>query len=125
MNIGPLRAGMGSEIQVFYGGQINDAVVNNIRNTVEITFSQAQKGAQEYENFRSEELQKLLEDIRKKFDMLSKYLKIDIDTELDIPVAKIVERDTNRVIRQIPPDYLLDLMKKIDQMLGILLKKEV
>ena len=71
-----------------------------------------------------EELQKLIEEIRKKFDMLSKYLKIDIDTELDIPVAKIIERDTNRVKRQIPPEYLLELMKKIDQMLGILLNKE-
>ena len=72
----------------------------------------------------SEELQKLIEEIRKKFDMLSKYLKIDIDTELEIPVAKIIERDTNRVIRQITPEYLLELMKKIDQMLGILLNKE-
>ena len=48
----------------------------------------------------SEELQKLIEEIMNKFDMLSKYLKIDIDTELEIPVAKIIERDTNRVIRQ-------------------------
>lgn len=74
---------------------------------------------------KSEELQKMLEEIKRKFDMFNKYLKIDIDTELNIPVAKIIEKDTNRVIRQIPPDYLLELMKKIDQMLGILLEKEV
>ncbi|MFN3975818.1 MAG: flagellar protein FlaG [Aquificaceae bacterium] len=72
----------------------------------------------------SQELQRLMEEIRRKFDMLNKYLRIDIDTELEIPVAKIIEKDTNRVIRQIPPEYLLDLMKKIDQMLGILLNKE-
>lgn len=72
----------------------------------------------------SQELQKLMEKIKRKFDMLSKYLRIDIDSELEIPVAKIIEKDTNRVIRQIPPEYLLDLMKKIDQMLGILLNKE-
>jgi flagellar protein FlaG len=72
----------------------------------------------------SQELQKLMEEIKRKFDMLSKYLRIDIDSELEIPVAKIIEKDTNRVIRQIPPEYLLDLMKKIDQMLGILLNKE-
>mgnify|MGYP001773509876 FL=1 len=72
----------------------------------------------------SQELQKLMEEIKRKFDMLSKYLRIDIDSELEIPVAKIIEKDTNRVIRQIPPEYLLELMKKIDQMLGILLNKE-
>ncbi|MEN3028098.1 MAG: flagellar protein FlaG [Aquificaceae bacterium] len=73
----------------------------------------------------SEELQKLMEEIKRKFDMLSKYLRIDIDRELEIPVAKIIEKDTNRIIRQIPPEYLLELMKRIDQMLGVLLQKEV
>ncbi len=120
MNIGPLKAEIGSEVQIFYNGQIKSVVPGKIRKDMEVSLFQAQQ-----ENLRAEELQKLLEEIRKKFDMLSKYLKIDIDTELEIPVAKIVERDTNRVIRQIPPDYLLDLMKSIDQMLGILLKKEV
>lgn len=73
----------------------------------------------------SEELQRFIEEIKRKFDMLSKYLRIDIDRELEIPVVKIIERDTNRIIRQIPPEYLLELMKRIDQMLGILLQKEV
>jgi flagellar protein FlaG len=57
--------------------------------------------------------------------MLSKYLKIDIDQELEIPVVKIMEKDTNRVIRQIPPDYLLELMKRIDQLLGLLMERKV
>jgi flagellar protein FlaG len=57
--------------------------------------------------------------------MLSKYLKIDIDQELEIPVVKIMEKDTNRVIRQIPPEYLLELMKRIDQLLGLLMERKV
>lgn len=81
--------------------------------------------AQEKRDIKPEELQKLIEEVKKKFDMLSKYLKIDIDQELEIPVVKIMERDTNRVIRQIPPDYLLELMKRIDQLLGLLVEREV
>jgi flagellar protein FlaG len=81
--------------------------------------------AQEKRDVKPEELQKLIEEVRKKFDMLSKYLKIDIDQELKIPVVKIMEKDTNRVIRQIPPDYLLELMKRIDQLLGLLVEREV
>ena len=80
--------------------------------------------AQEKRDIKPEELQKLIEEVKRKFDMLSKYLKIDIDRELEIPVVKIMERDTNRVIRQIPPDYLLELMKRIDQLLGLLVEKE-
>jgi flagellar protein FlaG len=80
--------------------------------------------AQEKRDVKPEELQKLIEEVKRKFDMLSKYLKIDIDRELEMPVVKIMERDTNRVIRQIPPDYLLELMKRIDQLLGLLVEKE-
>jgi flagellar protein FlaG len=79
---------------------------------------------QEKSDIKPEELQKLIEEVKRKFDMLSKYLKIDIDRELEMPVVKIMERDTNRVIRQIPPDYLLELMKRIDQLLGLLVEKE-
>jgi flagellar protein FlaG len=66
-----------------------------------------------------------LEQPQRKFDMLSKYLKIDIDQELEIPVVKIMEKDTNRVIRQISPEYLLELMKRIDQLLGLLMERKV
>jgi len=80
---------------------------------------------QEKRDIKPEELQKLIEEVKRKFDMLSKYLEIDIDKELEMPVVKIMERDTNRVIRQIPPDYLLELMKRIDQLLGLLVEREV
>ena len=80
--------------------------------------------AQEKRDIKPEELQKLIEEVKRKFDMLSKYLKIDIDRELEMPVVKIMERDTNKVIRQIPPDYLLELMKRIDQLLGLLVERE-
>jgi flagellar protein FlaG len=81
--------------------------------------------AQEKRDVKPEELQKLIEEVKRKFDMLSKYLKIDIDQELEIPVVKIMEKDTNRVIRQIPPEYLLELMKRIDQLLGLLMERKV
>jgi flagellar protein FlaG len=81
--------------------------------------------AQEKRDIKPEELQKLIEEVKRKFDMLSKYLKIDIDQELEIPVVKIMEKDTNRVIRQIPPEYLLELMKRIDQLLGLLMERKV
>jgi Uncharacterized flagellar protein FlaG, COG1334 len=81
--------------------------------------------AQQKRDVKPEELQKLIEEVKRKFDMLSKYLKIDIDQELEIPVVKIMEKDTNRVIRQIPPEYLLELMKRIDQLLGLLMERKV
>ncbi|QID32924.1 flagellar protein FlaG [Pampinifervens florentissimum] len=125
MKIEPVGHNVNVEQQGLVQKQVKDGVLEGMRKRVEREIQQTQQEAQESRSVKSEELQKLLEELKRKFDMLSKYLKIDIDTELEIPVAKIIEKDTNRVIRQIPPDYLLDLMKKIDQMLGILLQKEV
>lgn len=73
----------------------------------------------------NEELQRLIQEIKKKLDYLNRYLRIDIDRDLEIPVVKIFERDTNRLIRQIPPEYLLEIMKRIDQMLGVFLSERV
>lgn len=98
-----------------------DGTLKKLQREVE----QQVQDAQEKRDVNPEELQKLIEEVKRKFDMLSKYLKIDIDQELEIPVVKIMERDTNRVIRQIPPDYLLELMKRIDQLLGLLVEREV
>ena len=98
-----------------------DGALKKLQREVE----QQVQDAQEKRDVKPEELQKLIEEVKRKFDMLSKYLKIDIDQELEMPVVKIMEKDTNRVIRQIPPDYLLELMKRIDQLLGLLVEKEV
>jgi len=106
----------------------------------EIQQNLLQKNQRNLENFRKEikqrsegnqefvsngEIQKIIEEIKRKLDYLNKYLKIEIDRDLKIPVVKIIERDTNRIIRQIPPDYLLELVKRIDEMLGILLNERV
>lgn len=101
--------------------QAQNGVIEELKKEIE-------RGIQEKEAQRkisSEELKEIIEEIKRKFDMLNKYLRIDIDSELEIPVAKIIEKDTNKVIRQIPPEYLLEIMKRIDQMLGILLEREV
>jgi flagellar protein FlaG len=107
--------------QVQLQTQPADGTLKKLQREVE----QQVQEAQEKRDIKPEELQRLIEEVKRKFDMLSKYLKIDIDQELEIPVVKIMEKDTNRVIRQIPPDYLLELMKRIDQLLGLLVEREV
>jgi flagellar protein FlaG len=107
--------------QVQLQTQPADGTLKKLQREVE----QQVQEAQEKRDVKPEELQRLIEEVKRKFDMLSKYLKIDIDQELEIPVVKIMEKDTNRVIRQIPPDYLLELMKRIDQLLGLLVEREV
>ncbi|WP_457601061.1 flagellar protein FlaG [Hydrogenivirga sp.] len=119
--------GKGSEVDYEVIRQVSRQVrevstsVETIKRDIE---RKAQESVQEA-SLNREELQKLLRDIQRKFDYFNRYLRIDIDDQLEIPVVKILERDTNKLIRQIPPDYLLELMRRIDQMLGVLLSERV
>ena len=113
--------------------QYNSEILKNVKNAFEVievkNFESVKKelkeNAGEVEKVSNEELRRIIEEIRKKLDYLNKYLKIEIDQDLEIPVVKILEKETNKVIRQIPPEYILELMKKIDQLLGILIDERV
>ncbi len=109
----------------FNQSKLQEGALSSIRKEINKEMVQEANKGESEQRISSEELSKLMEEIKRKFDMLSKYLRIDIDSDLEIPVAKIIEKDTNKIIRQIPPEYLLDLIKKIDQTLGILLEREV
>ncbi len=71
-----------------------------------------------------EELKKLVEELRHKFSMLEKYLKIDIDRELEIPISKIIDMRTEEVIRQIPPEYIVELLRRLNELKGVFVSKE-
>ncbi len=115
-NLGVSKTGT----QGFFVKKIQEGNIERIQ--IKITESLEQ--AKQIQQVNDKDIKRLTEEIAKKFDMLSKYLQIDIDEQLEIPVAKIIDRETKQVIRQIPPDYLLDLMKKVDQMLAVLVEKE-
>jgi len=40
-------------------------------------------------------------------------------------IVKVVDRDTGKLIRQIPPQEMLDLADKLEDMMGILFDKKV
>jgi len=81
-------------------------------------------------------LDKYLERINRVLNPLRKELRVEIDQDLNIPIFKIIDKETNEVIRQIPLEEILKLMKNIEKFLnfenvnvkylkGILLKAEV
>ncbi len=119
-------AAKGSEIDFHLIAHVERAVRSEggaevVRRNIE---KRAKEAVQETVPTR-DELQRIIQEIKRKLDYLNRYLRIDIDEQLEIPVVKIFERDTNRLIRQIPPEQILELMKRIDQMLGVLLSERV
>ncbi len=55
--------------------------------------------------------------------LMNRTIKLEIDPETNTVVAKIIDRDTGEVIRQIPPEELLKIAKNLERA-GVLLNRE-
>ncbi len=80
---------------------------------------------QNKKNISPEELKKATEDLNKKLSMLNTQLRIEIDKDTGIVVAKIIDKETKEVIRQIPPEVVLKIAKYLDEITGLLFNEKV
>lgn len=62
---------------------------------------------------------KAIEDLNKAVDIFNKGLHFEIHEETDRIMVEVINKETGEVIRQIPPEYVLDVMARIDKLLGI------
>ncbi len=51
-------------------------------------------------------------------------LKIEVDDEAERVVIKVIEQDSGKVIRQIPPEELLQIEKYLSSAKGLLLQEQ-
>lgn len=62
--------------------------------------------------------------INEKLKMLDSQLKIEFDKDTGIKVVKIVDKETDQVIRQIPPEVVLKIAKYLDEITGLLFNEK-
>jgi len=70
------------------------------------------------------DVQEAMQRITNTAKMFHRKIHLEIDRDLNIVVVKIVDEDTDKVIRQIPPEELIELSKHAEQLKGILIDKE-
>jgi flagellar protein FlaG len=70
-----------------------------------------------------------LPDLRKVLDGLSPHQNVGltyvIDRETHSVIIKVIDRDTNEVLRQVPPEELMKLRAAMRDLFGLLFKAEV
>ncbi|WP_456435543.1 flagellar protein FlaG [Thermovibrio ammonificans] len=72
-----------------------------------------------------EQLQEALKDLKDKLSILNTQLEIKIDKDTDIIVVKVIDKTTHKVIRQIPPEYVLKIAKYLNEIAGLLYNEKV
>ena len=70
------------------------------------------------------ELQKALEEVEKAVAPMAQSLQFSLDKDSGRTVVKVMDTDTNEVIRQIPSEEVLAISKAVDKLTGLLIKQQ-
>ena len=71
-----------------------------------------------------DQVQQALEQVHQVVRPLAQSLQFSIDKDTHGTVVKIVDTDTNKVIRQIPSEEMLQMAKDLDKFTGLLTKQQ-
>ena len=71
------------------------------------------------------ETEKALETLKDYMDSVQTDLKIQVHQETGKIMVKIVSKDDGKVVREVPPEELLNLSARIKDMMGVLFDKKV
>lgn len=99
--------------------------IQKAKETTPIEKQVQQEKEKQSKQVTAEELMSAANQLNKKFEMLNSQLKIEIDKDTGITVAKIVDKETKEVIRQIPPEVVLKIAKYLDEITGLLFNEKV
>jgi flagellar protein FlaG len=72
----------------------------------------------------TEQVTQAIKSINKAMESLSQSLEFSIDSDTHITVVKVVDKQTNDVIRQMPTKEALEIAKALDQVRGLLIRQK-
>ncbi len=110
------------------GGEIVPLTGANNRNNVK-----AEKAVKEEEKVvNNEDLKKqdnidiseAMERVAGTARLFNREIQLEVENDLDMVIVKIVDSETQKIIRQLPPEELVELSKNAKDLKGLLIDKE-
>ncbi|MBN1699877.1 MAG: flagellar protein FlaG [Spirochaetales bacterium] len=71
------------------------------------------------------DLARLIEALEQVISQFNRRLKFDINREINRIVVKVIDKDTDKVIKEIPPAEIQNLILKIREAIGLLFDIEI
>ena len=72
----------------------------------------------------AEQLKAAVDEVQKALAPVARDLQFSIDHDSGKTVVKVVDSETNKVLRQFPSEEMLNLAKALDKFQGLLVKQE-
>jgi uncharacterized FlaG/YvyC family protein len=82
-------------------------------------------GAEKSHVSNSDRIERMVEAMDNYVRSIQRDLKIQVNQDTGDIVVKVLSRESGKVIREIPPENLLKLASKMEEMAGVLLQKSV
>lgn len=76
------------------------------------------------EKHEDKNIKEALDKISSIANSYNRKIRIEVDKDLDIMIVKVIDGDTDQVIRQIPAQELIELSKHAKDQKGLLINKE-
>ena len=72
-----------------------------------------------------EQLREVVQSVEEAIAFVNRSIRFRVDDSTDTLVTLVINRDTNEVIRQVPPEEMLALARRLREFIGLFLDVEV
>lgn len=86
---------------------------------------ESQPGEEQTPKLSEEKIINAIESANEGLQIHNRYLKFSIHEETKEIMVKVIDTETEEVIREIPPEKILDMVAKIWELTGLLIDKEL
>lgn len=83
-------------------------------------------------NVRQEEVENQIEQLQQFNQNINRSLQFEVDEELGVTIVRVIDKETDELIRQFPPEELLNLSRRLKELneqnsgsSGVLLREKV
>ena len=73
----------------------------------------------------AEEIEGIIKELNQFIQIFNTKIAFEIDKETKKTILRIVDVETNEVIRQIPPEELLKISRRISELLGLIINEKI
>lgn len=75
-------------------------------------------------SYDQEDLHRALDKINEKVQQVMREIKFSVDEKSDRVVIKVIDQSTKEIIREIPPEAVIDMAEQLDRVQGVLIKEK-
>lgn len=89
--------------------------------------SQPQKGQQDRSSLKElsgKELEQAIEGLNRAFEPVERGLQFEVHDETNRVIVKVIDKTSEEVIREIPPEKIVNMLAHIRELIGVLIDEK-